>query len=118
MFRHALGVSAGVFATIALSALAAPPDNPDPALSPWYKGLRQPASGAPCCSMADCRPTDARQSAQGWEVWIDGRFGERNGFWAPVPSSKILRTDNPTGAAVACFIAGVGVMCFVPPPET
>jgi hypothetical protein len=118
MFKHALGVSAGFFAAIAASALAAPPDNPDPALSPWYKSLRQPLSGAPCCSIADCRPTDARQSAVGWEVWIDRRFGESREFWAPVPPSKILKADNPTGAAVACYIAGVGVMCFVAPPET
>jgi hypothetical protein len=36
-------------------ALAAPPDNFDPKLSPWFDSLRQPGTGAGCCSIADCR---------------------------------------------------------------
>lgn len=26
--------------------------------------------------------------------------------------------SNPTGKAVASFAEGIGIMCFVPPPET
>jgi hypothetical protein len=99
-------------------AFAAPPDNADPRLRDWFQGLRQPFSGAPCCSIADCRRTEARQGADGWEVLIDDNFGVRISFWAPVPRNKVLKIENPTGQAVACFIPSVGVMCFVPPPET
>lgn len=101
----------------ALPAFGAPPDNPDPKLKDWFEGLRQPSTATPCCSIADCRRTEARQVEGGWEVLIDDNFGVRASFWAAVPRDRILRTENPTGQAVACFVPTLGVMCFVPPPE-
>ena len=108
---------AGMMLLVITPAFAAPPDNPDPLLRQWFEGLRQPGTGAPCCSISDCRRVEARTGENGWEVWIDARFGMPNAFWAPVPSAKVLKTPNPTGEAVACFASGPGVMCFVPPPE-
>jgi len=32
--------------------------------------------------------------------------------------SRDCVASNPTGKAVACFAEGIGIMCFVPPPET
>ena len=49
---------------------------------------------------------------------IDERFGARRTEWVEVPSQRVLERQNPTGEAVVCFIPTVGVMCFVPPPET
>ena len=103
---------------IAAPAFAAPPENADPNLREWYEGLRQPSSGAPCCSIADCRRTEARHNAEGWEVLIDERFGARDSRWTPVPRGRVLDRQNPTGEAVVCFLPTIGVMCFVPPPET
>jgi hypothetical protein len=99
-------------------ALAAPPENADPNLREWYEGLRQPSTGAPCCSIADCRRTEARHNDSGWEVLIDERFGARDSRWTSVPSNRVLERQNPTGEAVVCFLPTLGVMCFVPPPET
>ncbi|GAC1332918.1 MAG: hypothetical protein NVSMB26_13270 [Beijerinckiaceae bacterium] len=99
-------------------ALAAPPDNPDPRLTPWYNSLRQPSTGAECCSLADCRTVEFRQSRDGYEVLVDQRWRLSSPYWARVPAEKILRRDNPTGHAVACFTPEAGIMCFVPPPQS
>jgi hypothetical protein len=99
-------------------AFAAPPENADPKLRDWFESLRQPYTGAPCCSISDCRRTEARHNHKGWEVLIDERFGARGVEWVDVPSHRVLERQNPIGEAVVCFIPTVGVMCFVPPPET
>ena len=105
--------------TIALSVRAAPPANADPALAPWFQSLRQPGTGESCCSLADCRPAEYRQTRNGYEAWIDGRFGVSPGMWVPVPEDKILqRIDNPTGRAVACYTPVLGILCFVRPAES
>jgi len=108
---------AGLILISAAPALAAPPENPDPALRRWFEGLRQPGTGAPCCSLSDCRRVEARKGDTEWEIWIDARFGVAPPFWEKAPPAKILRVANPAGEAVACFAPGAGVMCFVPPPE-
>jgi hypothetical protein len=96
----------------AATAFARPPPNPDPKLAPWFESLRQPKSGASCCSIADCRAADYRTSGNHYEVKLQGE-------WVQVPSEKILhRLDNPTGRAVVCWTPIVGIMCFVPGPET
>ena len=94
-------------------AQAAPPPNADPRLSPWFNGLEQPKTHAPCCSVADCRPVAARQSDGHYQAQIDG-------VWRTVPDDVILSgTDNPTGRAIACWTPRSGViLCFVPPPES
>ena len=44
---------------------AAPPENADPNLAPWFESLKQPGSGVSCCSIADCRPVEYRLVADG-----------------------------------------------------
>ena len=92
-------------------ASAQPPDNADPSLAPWFQGLRQPGTGISCCSIADCRATEYRTNAEGYEALIDGA-------WLPVPPDKVLhRVDNPIGRAVVCYMPGRGILCFVTPDE-
>src|SRR5258708_27259927 len=55
-------------------AVAAPPDHRDPALAPWFESLNHPGSGAPCCSIADCRTTEFRHDRDGYEVLSAGRW--------------------------------------------
>lgn len=112
------GALAGLVLALSSVAQAAPPDNPNPALTPWYEGLREPRHGYSCCGAADCRPTQARRGPNGWEVLIDQRFRASRVFWIPVPADKILSVDNPTGQAVACFAPEAGLICFVPAPES
>lgn len=93
-------------------ARAAPPETADPTLSQWFRSLRQPGTGISCCSMADCRTTDYRIVAEGYEALIDG-------VWLSVPAERVLdHIDNPTGRAVVCYLPSKGIMCFVRPSET
>jgi hypothetical protein len=88
-------------------AVAAPPENADPALAPWFQSLRQPETGMSCCDVADCRPTEYRTVGDAYEVWVDNR-------WMTVPPRRILqRADNPVGRAVVCWTPQRGIMCFV-----
>jgi hypothetical protein len=101
------------------SALAAPPDQVDPKLAPWFESLTQPGTGAKCCGISDCRAVDFRRDAEGYEVKIDRTWGLSAAFWLRVPRDRILdRTDNPTGQAVLCFTPSAGILCFVRPPES
>ena len=72
--------------------IAAPPENPDPALEPWLKSLSTP-DGTTCCSMADCRQTTARLTADG--------YGSKNwrslGYGAVGPSSVETRQPDRQG---------------------
>ncbi|HUC10797.1 MAG TPA: hypothetical protein VL985_10285 [Stellaceae bacterium] len=96
----------------AISAAAAPPQNADPALAPWYRSLLQPGTAISCCSLADCRPTDYRIKADHYEALVGGK-------WLAVPPDKILqRTDNPTGRAIVCWTPERGIMCFVRATES
>jgi len=93
-------------------ALAAPTDNPDPALAPWYNNLRAPWTNALCCSIADCRPVEARTAGDDYEVFVGGE-------WRRVPPDRILqRSDNPTGHAVVCWTPAAGILCFVRGPDS
>lgn len=104
--------------TAATPVAARPPKGANPELHDWFNGLRQPQTGGPCCSVADCRRTEARHGARGWEVLIDSRFGESDATWRPVPQARVLDQRNPTGEPVVCYIPALGIVCFVPPPET
>jgi hypothetical protein len=97
-------------ASIAVSA-AAPPQNADPGLATWFRGLKAP-NGTACCTVADCRRAMHRMTTKGYEVMIDGK-------WVAVPWERVLRrTDNPTGEAVVCRVPGTAlILCFVRPPE-
>jgi hypothetical protein len=97
---------------VAVSAAAAPPQNADPALAPWFRSLLQPGTSVSCCALADCRPTDYRITADHYEAFVGGA-------WVTVPPDKILdRTDNPTGRAVVCWTPQRGIMCFVRATES
>jgi hypothetical protein len=97
---------------IAAPLHAAPPNDADPAMAPWFNSLRQPGSGISCCSIADCRPVDYRTVDNHYEAFIEGE-------WRAVPPDKVLtRADNPTGRAVVCWTKLSGIMCFVRGPET
>ena len=95
------------------SAPAAPPENADPALAPFFQSLKQPGSGASCCSISDCRPVDYRMGADGYEAKLDGD-------WVRIPDHRVLHGQtNPTARGIACRspISGA-VLCFVPASET
>ena len=98
--------------SVAASAAAAPPQNADPTLAPWFRSLLQPDTGISCYALADCRPTEYRIRADHYEVLIGGN-------WLSVPPDKILqRTDNPTGRAIVCWTPQRGIMCFVRATES
>ena len=101
------------------AAVAAPPDSPDPALAPWFESLRQPGTGAPCCSISDCRTAEIRQDRDGYEVLIDGRWKMSIPFWLRVPPNRIIDgIDNPANRAVVCFTPEAGILCFVRPADS
>ena len=94
------------------AGVAAPPDNPNPDLSPWYNSLHQPRTGILCCSIADCRPTRSRLRNDHYEAFIGGH-------WRVVPDDKVLqRVENPTGHAVVCWTERMGILCFIRAPES
>lgn|SRR5262245_8860212 len=101
----------GLIVLIAGAAAARPPPNADMSLAPWFQSLRQPGTGASCCSIADCRRTETRINGGHYEAMIDGE-------WRIVPQHAILeRADNPTGQAVVCYTPTQGIMCFIRGPE-
>lgn len=114
MFKRAL-----FFTCLAGSVWAAPPPNADPALAPWFQGLRD-KDGMQCCSIADCRPTQYRNVGDDYEVLVQKpQFDIGEPKWVLVPKAKILdRIDNPTGGAVVCWTPYRGVLCFVRASET
>jgi hypothetical protein len=117
-------LAAAVPLILGATARAAPPPDADPALAPWFKSLERPwrpGSGASvrCCDIADCRVTRFRAVGEHYEVLIDQRFpGVAAASWQRVASyAVLLRQENPTGGAVACWHAGE-VVCFVRPEES
>lgn len=115
----AIAVGLAVGLAVGQTAVAAPPEGFDPALVPWFESLRQPGTGAGCCSIADCRTAEFRQDRDGYEVLIDGRWKLSVPFWLRVPPNRIIdRTDNPTNRAVVCFTPEAGILCFVRPAES
>lgn len=111
-------------------AYAYPPPGTDPSspTAQWFQGLTVPdnaetrndgSANGGCCSLADCRPVDYRQTPAGYEVLLDKRFpGIDEPVWVPVPDSVILHNKpNPLGQPVACYY-NHKIRCFVAPPET
>ena len=97
----------------------------DDADAQWFMSLMRPDTGTTCCSgpsnpNPDCLAVKSRQTAEGYEVLIDERFpGRIRAGWEKVPPQKILvHSPNPTGAAVACWLPSMGILCFVRPPDT
>ena len=102
---------------LAFPAIAAPPPNanPDSAMSGWYQSLRSPETGAQCCSSADCRNVEYRIRGDHYEAFMDKPTfgGDAPDAWIRVPDGVVIRRDNPTGGAVACWW-GSAIKCFVP----
>ena len=114
-------ILAGAMAFALSSTLvhALPPDNADPAMAPWFKSLKQPRTGAECCSVSDCRAAEVRRDSQGYEVKVDQKWHVSAIFWLRVPAERIIdERGNPTGGAVLCYTPEAGILCFVPPPES
>ena len=85
---------------------AAPPENADPALHGWFESLKQPGSGVSCCSIADCRPTEYRLLAGGYEAYVDTK-------WVHVPDDKVLHgTSNPMARGIVCRSRGSAARSF------
>ena len=109
MTRLALYVA---FLLIYSSASAAPPENADQRLAPWFQSLKQPGSGMSCCSIADCRQVEYRTSGGHYEALIQEQ-------WMMVPDDKVLQHQiNPTGHGVVCYTPWQGILCFVSAAET
>lgn len=94
-------------------------DGPPGPNAEWYRSLKQPDTGILCCSVSDCRPVLFRETAKGYEAFIDKRFGVgAPDDWEPVPPGTVLHGhDNPTGEAIACWTHGI-FLCFVRGSET
>jgi hypothetical protein len=106
-------IAAGLVLGIAPTASAAPPPGSDPngPVSTWFRDLMRPDTNTSCCDASDCRRVEARMTPRGW----DARIGNA---WLAVPPDRVLRQSNPTGEAVACYLPSLGIICFVPPPQT
>ena len=98
-----------------LTAIAAPPENADPTLAPFFRSLKQPNTEIPCCDATDCRIVQTRVSDGKEEIFVDKRkFSDGNDTWVPIPDAKRLAPrDNPTGENIACWSRFYGVMCFL-----
>jgi hypothetical protein len=119
----AVGIWAAVLGLVT-TARAAPPQGSDPSNAQWFESLQQPGNRLPCCSIADCRPAQARTSPTGDEVLIEGP-------WLAVPSDRVLQqVGNPLVLAIVCSrrildpdmigdkdARGIKIFCFVRPPE-
>lgn len=97
-------------------------DGPPGPNADWYRSLRQPDTGILCCSVADCRPVQFRDTPAGYEAYIDkgpGRFDDSApNDWVKVPPGTVLHGhDNPTGQGIACWTHGI-FLCFVRGSET
>jgi hypothetical protein len=108
--RGGLWMLGAVLALLAAGlAFAAPPPDASGRWENWFRGLVAPDTSIACCTIADCRAVRARPMAGGWEVLMAGQ-------WMPVPGEKVLNRQNPTGHAVLCYSATLGIQCFVPGP--
>lgn len=104
-------------ALLSSGAGARPPENADPALAPWFEGLRA-ENGSSCCSQSDCRPVDYRIADAHYEALIGSQFEVDPPRWVAVPEARILkRAENPVGRAVACWTPYTGILCFVLPSQ-
>jgi len=97
---------------IAAVARAAPPAgvDPDGPMAQWYRSLKAPDIGGSCCSIADCRPVEARQVGDHWEVLTETG-------WQSVLPERVLHQKNLDGRPIACEVLGE-IRCFVPPAGT
>jgi hypothetical protein len=109
---------------VAANAMPPPGQPVDLEMHSWYESLKQPDTGAGCCSIADCRPYDSRVVGDHYEILDHGR-------WLSVPNAAVVHRENKAGTAVACLQTrwnyGFGpppanfsprILCFIPGPDT
>jgi hypothetical protein len=97
--------------SITVSAAPPPGTDRDSPLAKWFRDLMRPDTNTSCCDTSDCRNVESRLTQDGWEA----RVGTS---WLRVPWNRVLHKDNPTGRAVACHLPSLGIICFVPPPQS
>ena len=78
----------------------------------WFKSLKAPKGGAPCCDVTDGHRTEYQVRGDTYWVPIDGK-------WYAIPPEIALRNSgNPTGEGVVFYYMMGGVapifICFVP----
>ena len=97
-------------------ARAAPPQDADRSLAPWFKSLTRPGTREPCCDVADCRTVRYRVTGDHFQAFIGGDFPRWTNpprDWVDVPNANVLhRPDNPTGEGVACWFQAQ-IVCFI-----
>ena len=78
------------------AARAAPPAgvDPDSPMAQWYRSLKAPNIGGSCCGIADCRPVEAGQVDNPWEVLTETG-------WQSVLPQRILHQENLDGRPIA-----------------
>jgi hypothetical protein len=100
MFRQ-IPLACVLMMAAALPGAAAPPPDvvADPAIAAWFKNLKQPGTGLPCCSVADCRRVANVRHPDGdsYEAFFEGE-------WHRVPTDAIaLNVPNIIGTSVVCY---------------
>jgi hypothetical protein len=94
-------------------ARPAPPEHADPALAPWFEGLRAPLGGM-CCAQIDGRTVGYRIVGDHFEAQVGQQFplGPDPPIWIAVPADHVLQhQQNPTGRAVLFWTPALGVLC-------
>lgn len=97
---------------------------PDIDRGKWFNSLRQPLTGASCCDISDCHPTESEWKDGAWHAIVAGK-------WRTIPDEVILKKKvSILEDAVVCnasefqAIPGMGasvrveeprIYCFVPP---
>lgn len=92
-----------------------PPGAHDPVISDWFRSLKNPETGAMCCSESDCRGVLSRIERGHLQAFIDKKsFGaQAPDAWVEVSDSAVLHQhDNPLGSDVACYFQG-HILCFI-----
>lgn len=121
-----LGILFGVMGGLLLGQCAHARDlgqwgNIDPAISEWYRSLKQPDNSVSCCGEADSYYCD--EHARGSQLYCvidDDRDNEAlkrkpiaNGTEILIPDNKLNRDPNPTGHGVVFLSYGGIVWCYV-----
>jgi hypothetical protein len=109
--------------TVPMSFAHPPEGTVDPAVSDWYKSLKDPKTGWSCCSVADCRATELRPDPNDhskWQAYISKDIWgiTAPNDWMTIPPEHVLHNhDNPTGQVVICYY-GNEIHCAVLPSLT
>lgn len=76
----------------------------------WFESLKQPQTGASCCSLSDCLRTEQEMAGDHYRAMLDGR-------WVDIPNEIVITTEgNPLGEPLLCADrhSNGRLYCFVP----